>query len=383
MNNTWNLAKFGLVLLALPLVATAAASAHLQIVQSSPITVGTEVYTSNVATVGLDRVHTVALNRNGGVDGRIVVFQADSTVQALSDLNVRFVKDGQTISQAKTDDDGVFSVQNIPEGIYSFIASGETGFAAYSVRVVSDNTGTYDDSMEAVAVSQVGSVKQIIDRQPVSTATRSNSEKAQMDEKGANRVVLKNGTLSGRVLLTTTGKLENTEVHILQDGIPVANEMTDENGEYEVHDMKPGVYALVTVGPQGMAAVSFEAVAFDKQVENSAGTILNVSTAAQAGVVQETPIYTDTLNVYTIPVGDVVVETSELEPVVFPSGEYAGQDIVYGGTNGSFGPSFVECARTSPVGGSVRGGGGIGRRVHLQPAHRRLGTPTLGLRQLG
>ena len=147
------MARFGLVLLALPLVATAAASAHHQIVQSSGITIESEPVSVAVATttttVGLDRVHTVALNSNGGIDGRIVSFGSDSSVTGLSASNVRFMKDGAVIGQATTDSSGTFSVQNIPEGVYSFIASGSDGFAAYSVRVVSDETGEYDKVMEA------------------------------------------------------------------------------------------------------------------------------------------------------------------------------------------------------------------------------------------
>jgi hypothetical protein len=363
MNNTWNMAKFGLMLLALPMVATAAASAHLQLVQSSPITVGTEVYASNAVTVRLDRVHTVALNRHGGVDGRIVAFQADSTVTGLSDLNVRFVKKGETVSQGKTDADGVFSAQNLPEGIYSFIASGEKGFAAYSVRVVSDNTGTYDDSMEAVAVSQVDSVKKIIVDKPASQSTESAIDKALMDVKGANRVVLKNGTLSGRVLLTTTDTIETTEVHILKDGISVEKVMTDENGEYNVPDMKPGVYAFVAVGPQGMAVVAFEAVEFDNQVNNSVGTTTFVSTAAQdvgaAPVGQEIPVYTDSLNVYLTGTQDGEISVGDNAGIVPFESAAAGESIVYGGAGGSFDavPTY-----SAPVGGAGGRVGGRGAR---------------------
>ena len=357
MNKCWKTTKFGLVLFALPLVATAAASAHLQLAQTSPITIESEVVAIEQQTeaIGLDRVHTVALNRSGGVDGRIVSLDENSKADGLSQLNVRFVKDGEIIGQGTTDSDGVFSVQDIPEGVYSFVATGDNGFAAYSVRVVSDAVGKYDDVMEAVAVSNVASVKSIIGEPAQSTAIPSSDEKVAMDENGANRVVLKNGVLTGRVLLPKTGKVENTQVHILSNGISIATVEADENGEFQVPDMKPGVYAFVAVGPQVMAAVAFEAVDFERQVKTLKGSASYVSTTIQ----EEEIVYTDVLNVYTAYRQDVVDVAAEPmgESVVDDSMpiEYAGESLSYGGACGSCGESAC-----SPCGGAAYGGGGGG-----------------------
>jgi len=370
--NSWKTIKFGLMLLALPLVATAAASAHLQIVESSPISVGTEALASSEATVGLDRVHTVALNRNGGVDGRIVIFDASSSVRGLSNLDVRFVRNGQTIGQTTTDSNGVFAVQSLPEGIYSFVASGENGFAAYSVRVVADSSGSYQDVMEAVAVPQVAMVKDIFKTAPSSSP--SSADKDSMDESGANRVVLKNGSLSGRILSAKTGGVQNTQVHILKDGISIATVMVDEQGHYTVPDMKPGVYAMVAVGPEGVAAVGFEAIEFDDQVSQAPTRFTYVSTAAvqePQGLGQNTPVYTDMLNVYLIAPQDAVPTQPIAQDPAFEDRammpiEFAGENVAYGGAGGSFGPT-VQSFPASGGGGGFGGvgGGGAGRLLGI------------------
>jgi hypothetical protein len=182
-----------------------------------------------------------------------------------------------------------------------------------------------------------------------------------MDEKGANRVVLKNGILTGRMLSPKVGGVQNTEVHILQDGVSIARVMVDEKGEYQVPDMKPGIYALVAIGPRGVAAVAFEAVELDDQTNNSVSGTVYVSTSPQDPVPQDgagqaTPIYTDVLNVYLIQSDSVPepVPQDDDGAALLPI-EYAGESVAFGGTFGSVAQPFYG-GRLVYTGGA--GGGG-------------------------
>ncbi len=358
MNSSWKSIKFGLVLLALPLVATAAASAHLQIVQSSPITVGTETSEAFQDT-GKHGIHTVALNREGGVDGRVVSLDSSSKANGVSGLNVRLVKNGKTVASGISDSEGAFSVKDVPEGVYSFVASGDNGFAAYSVRVVPNNSEKYDEFLEAVAVSSeyLPSVISMLDEAASHPKSLNAApDKDQMDEKIANRVVLKDGVMTGRVLLPKDAKInpQDTLVYILKDGVSVKSAMINELGEYAIPDMKPGVYAFVAVGYQGVAVVAFEAVDYsDAQTQLSSGSVIYVSTAE--------PVETGGLEVYLVdpqdavavqPAESIVYDNSAMLPI-----EYAGENVACGGACGATAQSCSTCGGCGGGAGGIGGGG--------------------------
>ena len=342
------------MLFALPLIATAAASAHYQMTQSSPITVGTTASVESVQDVGSHRSYTVALNRDGGMDGRVVSLDSNSKkAQGLSDMSVRLVKKGVTVARGTSTADGVFSLQNVPLGVYSFIASGENGFSAYSVRVVPNGSEGFDEFIESVAVSRdsISRVRSMLEEQAARpTSVSSAPYKERMDEKSANRVVLNNGVLSGRLMLTKNEKInpEDTLVHILKNGVSIKTGKVNEEGQYEIPGMQAGVYAFVAVGPQGVAVVAFEAVDSDGQTQASADSLTYVSTAA----VQDA----GGMDVYLVDPQDTVgsAPVDSTMPI-----EYASEDIAYGGAYGSCGSS--GCGTTTGGGGGGGGGGGIGR----------------------
>ena len=265
MKSKWKNVKLGLMLFALPLMATAGATAHQLMVDGTPISINVE--TESVATskaIGLARVHTVALNRNGAIEGRIASIN-DGNNSGISALKVYFVQNGKVVRQTVTNENGSFVATDIPEGAYSFVATGENGFAAYGVQVVADNTGTYDNVMEAAAVSpNFASVKKILNEnlpQEVASeilTTQTNDQRIV----GSNRVLLKDGKLQGSVvaLLGDSHAVKGTYVHILQNQQEIAEVQADDAGTFMVADLEPGVYDFVAAGPSGFAAVSFEAV---------------------------------------------------------------------------------------------------------------------------
>lgn len=264
MKNKWKTIRLGLMLLALPLVATAAATAHQLMVDGTPIEVNLQIPTASNSAIGLARVHTVALNQSGAIEGRIGSIE-DGTTTGISDLKVFFVQNGEVVSQSTTQQDGSFLARNVPEGAYSFVATGESGFAAYGVHVVSGGNGNSNNLMEAAAVSpQFDSVKQILDEKLPKAVTDQivATEASTKRIVGSNRVRLRDGQLQGSVvaLLGATEAVEGTYVHILQKDKQIAEVQADESGSFMVSDLEPGVYDFVAAGPTGFAAVSFEAV---------------------------------------------------------------------------------------------------------------------------
>ena len=278
--------KLGLVLFALPLMATAAATAHQLMVDSSPISLNVQTPAAVDSAIGLARVHTVALNRNGSVEGRIASID-NGTNEGLSELKVFFVSNGEVVSETATLSDGSFVAQSVPEGAYSFIATGKNGFAAYGVRVVSDATGKLDNVMQAAAVSpNMDSVKQIIKDKLPSEVTDEILSTVVSDERvvGANRVILKEGQLQDSVVaLLGEENTQGTYVHIIQDNKQVAEVQADASGSFMVSDLEPGVYDFVAAGPSGFAAVSFEAV-------QDEATVLSEGDVADLADTDELPV---------------------------------------------------------------------------------------------
>jgi methionine-rich copper-binding protein CopC len=254
--------QLGLMLIALPFVATAAASAHQWISSATPIE-APEALAS--AKVQADRLHNITLNSNGGVEGRITTLK-NSDSEGLSDLKVYFVRNGKIAKQAKTDSDGTFRIDNVTEGAYSFVATGKNGFAAYGVNVVANSGSDKVNAMEAAAVSpRFSLVKDILENnlpKQIASEILEGSSNITNDFVGANRIKLQNGNLLGNIvpLFGDIAAVEGTYVHIVQNDEQVARVQTDANGDFSVADLEPGVYDFVAAGPTGIAAVSFQAI---------------------------------------------------------------------------------------------------------------------------
>ena len=265
MKNKWKTVRLGLMLFALPLMVTAAATAHQLMADANPISLDVQTPAQVNSAIGLARVHTVALNRSGAVEGRIASIN-QGVNEGISSMRVFFVQNGEVVSETTTREDGSFIAQQLPEGAYSFVATGENGFAAYGVRVVSDATGKLDNLMEAAAVSpNFASVKQIIkDKLPAEVTEEILSTVVSDEDRvvGSNRVRLNDGQLQGSVvaLLGDRDSVEGTYVHIIQANTQVAEVQADASGSFMVKDLEPGVYDFVAAGPSGFAAVSFEAI---------------------------------------------------------------------------------------------------------------------------
>ena len=356
MKNKWKSIRLGAMLFALPIVATAAASANQWMIENAPIAVSSDIATT-FDSINVKRNHTISLNDSGNVEGRLATIESGSKANGLSGLQVFLIQDGKVQSESTTDADGLFSLAAVDTGVYSFVATGENGFAAYGVRVV-ENTGDASlNLIEAAAVSpQTAVVKQLLDGQlpaKVASAVLENATVSEVASNviGSNKVILKNGTLVGNVIpmLGEVSAVDGTSVYIIKDNQQVAEAVTNAAGNFSVSDLDPGVYDFVAAGPTGFAAVSFEAVPEQLQ------------TAAVAADTDEIPVALVSYQDYGFDdaAGSLDVCTTCQGDGGFVSDQFigGGEEIVYGGDEIVYGDSSpIEYAGESVGCGCASGG---------------------------
>ena len=247
------------------------------------------------------------------------------------------------------------------EGNYSFVATGENGFAAYGIKVVGETVGV-DNVMEAAAVAPgVDAVKQILDSNVSVEVAKTSSDANNQVVVGANRVNLVDGKLVGTVRSLDNISVDGTLVHILSGDKQVAKVETDADGNFSVTDMKPGVYSFVSTGPSGYAAVSFEAV-------NE--TIKEIPVAFSPVAVMQEFGFADSLDVCTtcgtnaVASNEIVYDAAPAFQESFAPVEYASESIGCGGACGATCGSCGNFSGFSHGGGAACGGacggGGIG-----------------------
>jgi hypothetical protein len=272
------------MLFALPLVATAAVSAQqqwgaqetsiLENISDMPRIENDQFQLSFQPDA--PQTSTVVLNQTGELQGRIATIdQTSGDVSGLGNLNIFFVRDGQIAYQTKTDRTGHFTIQNAQVGPYSFIATGSTGFAAYGVYITAYNGQNDLNFMEAAAVSpNFGGFQQILNENLPTQVADQIMESAELSTAqpagvtGSNRIRLVNGKLHGQIvtLFGQGQRVQGTMVNLVQNGRRIADVEVDQDGNFTIPDLQPGIYDFVAVGHSGLAAIRFEAVGQDSPI---------------------------------------------------------------------------------------------------------------------
>jgi hypothetical protein len=404
MKDIWKTIRLGVYVFALPLVATAAASAHQWMTDSNPVQIADLPVATTVSdghVINNLMQHTITADHDGIVRGRLIsIDQKTAAAIGLGELKVYFARNGEIASETATESDGSFEIKGLKTGAYSFIAAGESGFAAYGINVVAGGEGAEPTMMEVAAVSpKFTAVREILKNnvpksvadEIVALANANNEQPTPIKLEGANRVKIVDGSLVGN-LVPIWGEnqmIAGTYVHIVKNDKQIAVTQVDESGHFQIPDIAPGVYDFVAAGPAGFAAVGFEAIqepvaaAADSEVIETAipesivevdAAIMDAAADAQDVVATDIPAdagyvdpsynigYADSFDVaLTSPqdgsyVGDSVYDYSQ--PYSAPSIEYAGQAVGCGGACGS---SCGGCGDSSGYGnccGGSAGGGG-------------------------
>ncbi len=290
----------------------------------------------------------------------------------LSGLDVFFVNDGQIVKQTRTSANGIFKIDGLAEGAYSFYAAGKNGLAAYGVYVTNEKDGAKNILQATTASSSYRGVQKLILRNAPPQVVESMQTAGQITGQASaitplQQIRLINGRLFGQVssLFSQTQSISGLQVQLIQNDEPIAQVQTSDNGSFSVPDVEPGVYDYVIGGINGFAAGRLEVigntraitqVSFRRSSTQLDACLTGPTTKAQpAG--------------YTL--GNSLMEPSYANTAAAPT-QYAGESMSYGSASGG---SCGACNNFSGFGGRglVRGrfggmgggGGGLGRLVTL------------------
>lgn len=362
MKNTFGYARFAFYVLALPLLATAAVSAHQYLLDNTPVKTAAPSVAERVVSglTGSFRNHTLSVDGQGTVTGRVSVVNRDQSVSGLSSLRVCLVRNGQVAHVVDSNSLGQFEFTGVDEGVYSFVATGKDGFAACGVKVVRGNGA---NAMEVAVVNpDFKQVREIFESTSAATETLTSAAAEQPSRiEGNNRVATSDGNLVGKLFDFVSGSVSaQTKAYLVRNNQRIAEAAVDAFGQFSFAGVEPGVYEFVAAGPTGYAAVSFEAVAQEGQAAQATETVV-----AESVVEEGAASAAQQLDVPMTAAGDHAVVTEQLShacdactagaPVVEPyAGAMVGNDIACGAAAGGC------CNAAGDWGGYCGGGGGGG-----------------------
>ena len=364
----------------LPLLATAAASAHHWLLTQntgdieSVELVGSPPLAEN--SLSFIRNQVVRVSAAGQVDGRLWAADTESGEYIFaSEVDVRLFKAGTETHTTVSAESGRFEFSAVEPGSYSLIATAPTAVTAFGIQVVAaDDTSVAEGlSIEAVMVApEISAAKSIIDsyrsgqagdnvddRRPKQVGTRRTSSMGI----GANQVMLTlDGTLRGQIVSfenpVSAAEFAETTVFLLDGDQKIGEAEVGSQGEYQIAGVEPGFYDLIAAGPAGFAAVRFEAVAGEADTSTTAkpNAVIN---AAGMPLVQQLPLANGNFGfgsnfVYDRPVFSNPVGFAGSDMGVGIAAGGCGCGPCCGGVSGGFGGGGG-----GGLGGGFGGGGGL------------------------
>jgi len=368
MKNIFGYARFAFYVLALPLLATAAVSAHQYLLDNTPIRAQIAVPAEQLvsALVGSFRNHTLTVDEIGTVQGRVSIVNQDMSTTGLKSLRVCLVRDGMVVHVSNTSSMGQFEFTGVEEGVYSFVTSGKDGFATFGVKVARGNT---PNKIEVAVVNpDFREVRKIFESVVPSTdKSRIVVTDIPAIIDGNNVVSVSGGTLVGKLSNLVNGEVSlDTKAYLVRDNQRLAESTVDEYGQFSFSDVKPGIYEFVAVGPTGYAAFTFEVVDGESAVGLWSGPAGNSSENAVTAASQLDVGITGSGDgsVVNEQLGDAADAGGSGEPSVEPyAGELVGEDITSGAAAGSMG--YTEGFYGGGAGGGYGGAGGAGGLIGL------------------
>ena len=364
MNDILGIMRLSAYLFALPLVATAAASAHQWAAVNAPITITEMPAAIESARVNAElqptlQDHVVGKNEMGEVVGQVAVYNASQIRSGLRNLSIYFVQSGKIVEETRTDRNGGFKVGGLKDGAYSLIAAGDAGFAVVGLNVVSDAEPSQANVFEVTAATpEFGTIKRLLSEfvssdLAMKIAGNATPDAANNEVAASSRIWLtEDGRMNGRVISLTQQLSGSTSVALIKGDQVVAETKAGQDGVFQLEGLKPGVYDVIATGPDGVSVVSIQAVANGavKEVYTSLTTFHSSAIAPTADLVLadagDSRIVNKSIEYYTQvePVSDTITYDSAPMAVV-------GDEMAMGTACGSCGGGG---------GGAVGGGRRLG-----------------------
>ena len=313
------------------------------------------------AEVHNGRQHNVRLNFAGEFNGRLSSLSRTGIPIPASQVNVRIVQHGIVLAATITDDRGAFSFTGLSEGVVALIATNKEAVLLTSVRLVNHDSPGADpqavpESFHSIVVAGADfKVASDLILRGLPDGDRRFSEAPSEKEKTYNfgtgesstsvshRQVQLNadGNLDGHINImdSRTGRhreIVDLTLHVIHDGILVAQTRVAPDGSFSVSGLAPGVHSVVGTGSDGTLALGFEIMqpvaALDGR-EKYKLTLL-----VQGGGFSASGVTADNLNQQNV-------------------NQVTGGDL---GGPGSGAPGAGAGAPTAPAGGGTGGGGSGG-----------------------
>ena len=272
MKDLLGILRLGAYLFALPLVATAAASAHQWAASNTSLEVSQQIQPSEtVERVGVAKPvlqdHIVGKNEAGEVVGQVAIYNPSQLRKGLRNLTIYFVQGGKIIEETRTDRDGGFKAAGLKDGNYSLIAVGDSGFAVVGLDVVSEQAADGTVFELTAATPAFNTIKKTLADFSTGASTEgapsnvSGTGQAKNDVGASSRVWLNaDGQLKGRVISLTQSLAGKTSISLIQNDELVASVSASKDGSFQVNGLEPGVYDMVAIGPSGLSVISIQAV---------------------------------------------------------------------------------------------------------------------------
>jgi hypothetical protein len=343
------------------LLLMGSASVAQESLPSAPVVVETAT-TANDLLNQTFSTEWISLDPQGGVSGRVGALDvAGGWVPkpgVLASINVN----GKVIAATSSDAEGNFYFPKVQPGTYGFTAKSDYSFAAFAIHVYPAGTPLPTTLQVAATRVPAAQARQIIRQNWVPGDYENYYRYQPLDPLGGNRQVaegnkvrLVDGSLNGRVSRPgwSYGEqdLSGNVAHILTSGTVVTTAPVQKDGTFQVKNLDAGVYDLIVVGRDGVAAIGFEAVGPQPLARNAADVHF-VSAAVQV----------DTLNIELINPSDALVETPEFVEIVppLPFDPALGPPPMLGGFPGGAGGGMGGGGLGGGGAGGGLGGGGIG-----------------------
>ncbi len=180
--------------------------------------------------------------------------------------SVRIVQSGRIVQAQRVGEGGVAQIADVVPGVYSVIASGPEGIAAYGIswgqadRSTPHRVGLIP-ARDATLVRTL--IRTHLQQGGSSPAEPTPYDDADVSHQDMNFEIDTEGRVKGKALHPTeTGPggipLANLYIAFIHGGQVVAQTQTDARGNFTLTGLSPGLYSLAVAGAGGFAAYSVE-----------------------------------------------------------------------------------------------------------------------------
>lgn len=220
----------------------------------------------------------VRVTADGILTGRVFLPSAGGRAEALAEVSVAIMSRDGEVLRAKTDEKGMFQIDNAVPGVYALTARGENVFACCAMHVVAADTQT-DVELPEQADIAVANVDYTIVNTAVIRYMPANVKSIDASLTGADlnglkdrirgqdvfRVVQTDGGMKGRIHVAGAQKdsltdAQLTNVFLFKDGMEIDRTLTNQKGNFDFDNIAAGNYSLMAIGPDGIGLIGFELV---------------------------------------------------------------------------------------------------------------------------